>query len=124
MGVHTGDVALAGGEYVSLDVHRAARIADAAHGGQVLVSDATRSLVEDGLPAGSALVPLGEHRLRDLDQTRSLFQLTVEGLRNRVDPMPVLRAAIEESALGRLIAEGSAMTTEQSVRLALEEPTG
>lgn len=87
MGVHTGDVALAGGEYVSLDVHRAARIADAAHGGQVLISDATRSLVEDGLPAGSTLVPLGEHRLRDLDQTRSLFQLTVDGLRSDFPPI-------------------------------------
>ena len=49
MGIHTGDGVLGGENYIGLDVHRAARIAAAGHGGQVLVSDATRVLVEHAL---------------------------------------------------------------------------
>src|SRR5438309_6974502 len=66
MGIHTGDGVLGGDDYVGLDVNRAARIADAAHGGQVLVSGATRGLVEHALPERVALRDLGEHRLKDI----------------------------------------------------------
>ena len=59
MGVHTGEGTLGGDDYVGIDVHRAARIADAAHGGQVIVSDATRGLVEHTLPEGASLRDLG-----------------------------------------------------------------
>ena len=47
IGVHTGEATPAGDRYVGLAVHRAARICDAGHGGQVLVSETTRSLLED-----------------------------------------------------------------------------
>ncbi len=66
MGLHTGLGTLGGDDYVGVDVHRAARIAGLAHGGQVLLSDATRALVEDGLPPTVQTRSLGEHRLRDL----------------------------------------------------------
>ena len=66
MGLHTGEPTLAGRTYVGLDVHRAARIAAAGHGGQVLLSEATRVLVERELPPGVSLRDLGEHRLKDL----------------------------------------------------------
>ena len=66
VGVHTGEGTLGGDDYVGLDVHRAARIADAAHGGQVIVSDATRGLVQHALPAGVSLRDLGLHRLRGI----------------------------------------------------------
>jgi class 3 adenylate cyclase len=46
MGVHTGDVQLSGGDYVGMDVHRAARVSAAAHGGQVLLTEATRAVAE------------------------------------------------------------------------------
>src|SRR5207245_10682903 len=49
IGLHTGEAAVVGGEYVGIDVHRAARIASAAHGGQVLVSGSVRAIVEDAL---------------------------------------------------------------------------
>ena len=52
MGLHTGSPQLVGDHYVGLDVHRAARIASAGHGGQILLSDVTRGLVENALPAG------------------------------------------------------------------------
>ena len=63
IGAHTGEGVLGGNDYVGIDVNRAARIAGAAHGGQVLISDATRGLVEHALPVGTDLTDLGPHRL-------------------------------------------------------------
>jgi class 3 adenylate cyclase len=80
MGVHTGEGTLGGDDYVGIDVHRAARIADAAHGGQVIVSDATRGLVQHALPAGVSLRDLGPHQLRGIADPERLHQLVVEGL--------------------------------------------
>jgi predicted ATPase/class 3 adenylate cyclase len=80
MGVHTGDVDLAEREYVGLDVHRAARISDAGHGGQVLVSETTAELVGKALPADLRLRDLGVHRLKDLRESERLYQLVIEGL--------------------------------------------
>jgi hypothetical protein len=68
MGVDTGEAEVRQGDYVGLDVHRAARICSAGHGGQVLISSATYALVADELPADVALRDLGEHRLKDLDR--------------------------------------------------------
>ncbi len=82
MGVHTGEVVLGETGYVGMEVHRAARICSAGHGGQVLISQATRELVEDDLPDGIALRDLGEHRLRDLERPQRLSQLVVDGLPN------------------------------------------
>jgi predicted ATPase len=70
IGVHTGEPLVTEEGYVGLDVHRAARIAAVGHGGQVLVSQATRELVgPDGL------VELGEHRLKDLTAAERIYQL-------------------------------------------------
>ncbi|MEP6681387.1 MAG: adenylate/guanylate cyclase domain-containing protein, partial [Chloroflexota bacterium] len=80
MGLHTGEAMLGGENYMGLDVHRAARIADAGRGGQVLLSDTTRALVERSLGEGIGLRDLGEHRLRDLTGTERLFQVVAEGL--------------------------------------------
>ena len=71
MGVHTGECDFDGSTYVGLDVHRAARIAAAAHGGQVLLSEATRALVVDGIPPGASVSDLGVHRLKDLTAART-----------------------------------------------------
>jgi predicted ATPase/class 3 adenylate cyclase len=80
MGLHTGEGMLEGGTYVGLDVHRAARIAAAGHGGQIVLSSASRGLVEHALPHGVALKDLGEHRLKDLSHAEHLFQVVIEGL--------------------------------------------
>src|ERR687891_2066235 len=80
MGLHTGVGMLGGDDYVGIDVHRAARIASAAHGAQVLLSEATRGLVEYSLPPGTALRRLGEHKLRDLAHPERLYQLVIDGL--------------------------------------------
>ena len=78
-GAHRRGV-LGGDDYAGLDVHRAARITDAAHGGQVLLSDATQGLVQHTLPAGASLRDLGEHRLRGLEDPERLHQLVGDGL--------------------------------------------
>jgi predicted ATPase/class 3 adenylate cyclase len=80
MGMHTGEGTLGGDDYLGLDVHRAARIAAAGHGGQVLLSLATTELVRGGLPEGLGLRDLGEHRLKDLARPEHIFQLTIEGV--------------------------------------------
>ncbi|CAN5708933.1 hypothetical protein BH23CHL7_BH23CHL7_23390 [soil metagenome] len=80
MGMHSGAARLGGDNYVGLDVHRAARIAAAGHGGQVLVSGATRALVADTLPSGTHLRDLGERRFKDLDQPMHIWQLDIDGL--------------------------------------------
>jgi predicted ATPase/class 3 adenylate cyclase len=70
MGIHTGTPYVTDEGYVGPDVHRAARIAAAGHGGQILVSSSTASLVED-----DSLRDLGEHRLKDLAAPERLYQL-------------------------------------------------
>jgi predicted ATPase/class 3 adenylate cyclase len=81
IGLHTGEGRLGGESYVGLDVHRAARITSAAHGGQVLLSAPTQTLVSLSLPDGVSLKDLGEHRLKDLDHPEHIFQLVAPGLR-------------------------------------------
>jgi predicted ATPase/class 3 adenylate cyclase len=71
MGLHTGTPHLTSEGYVGVDVHRAARIAAAGHGGQVLVSESTAALVRNA----AALVDLGEHRLKDLSAPERIYQL-------------------------------------------------
>jgi class 3 adenylate cyclase len=80
MGLHTGEGVLGGGDYIGIDVNRAARIAAAAHGGQVLISDATRVLVGHALPEGGTIRDLGSHRLKDFDEPRPLYDLVIDGL--------------------------------------------
>jgi predicted ATPase/class 3 adenylate cyclase len=92
MGLHTGEGVLGGDDYVGIDVNRASRIADAAHGGQIIVSDATRGLVKHALPEGVSLRDLGEHRLKDIDHPEHLHDLTIEGLPAEFPPPRTLDA--------------------------------
>src|SRR6266516_2111363 len=80
MGMHTGEPQRSAEGYVGLDVHRAARIMSAGHGGQVLLSQTTRDLVEHDLPTDVSLCDLGAHRLKDLGHPQRLFQLVIAGL--------------------------------------------
>ena len=91
MGMHTGDGVPAskeaGADYVGIDVHRAARIANVAHGGQVLLSGATATLAAPDLGEGTTLRDLGEHRLKDLAVAESIHQLVLAGLPNDFPPL-------------------------------------
>lgn len=89
MGLHTGSPLLVAGHYVGFDVHRAARIGAAAHGGQILLSTATAELARgalDGLPTATELRDLGEHRLKDLRAPERLWQLVVDDLPHAFPP--------------------------------------
>ncbi|MFN2589628.1 MAG: adenylate/guanylate cyclase domain-containing protein, partial [Actinomycetota bacterium] len=80
MGMHTGRAVLVGDDYMGLDIHVAARIAAAAHGGQVLVSEVTHPLVERALPRGVSMRDLGRHRLKDIEQPLHLWDVVIDGL--------------------------------------------
>ena len=75
IGIHTGEPLVSAGLYAGLDVHRAARVMGAGHGGQVLLSETTRAMVAREPPEGLSLRDLGEHRLKDLLAPQRLFQL-------------------------------------------------
>jgi predicted ATPase/class 3 adenylate cyclase len=92
MGLHTGAPISAETGYVGMDVHRAARICAAGHGGQILISEATRALVEDDLPAGVALRDLGHHRLKDLSRPQHIFQVVASDLPRDHPPLRSLDA--------------------------------
>jgi class 3 adenylate cyclase len=80
IGIHSGDADSSAGRYVGLAVHRATRIGAAGHGGQVLVSSATRELVEDDLRDGISLVEVGTIPLKDFDRPERIAQVEAEGL--------------------------------------------
>jgi predicted ATPase/class 3 adenylate cyclase len=92
MGMHTGEGRIRGGDYLGIDVNRAARIAAAAHGGQVVISDATRGLVQGALPDGVALRDLGQHRLKDLVNPERLFDLAIDELASDFPALKSLEA--------------------------------
>src|SRR4051794_31840506 len=87
MGIHTGEPRNASEGYVGLDVHRAARICSAGHGGQILVSQTTRDLVAEELKQPLGMADLGAHRLRSLDgPAQRIFQVTGPGLARDFPP--------------------------------------
>ncbi len=87
MGLHTGEPRVTEAGYVGMDVHRAARISAAAHGGQILLSDTTHALVVKDLPAGVSLRDLGQHRLKDLAHPHRLFQVLAADLPAEFPPI-------------------------------------
>jgi len=103
MGLHTAEPEVGDERYVGLGVHRAARIGGAAHGGQVLLSSATRGLVEDEA-GGVAVRELGSYRLKDFDRPERLFQLEIDGLLSKFPP---LRAEAAPSRRKRVLLAGA-----------------
>ncbi len=89
MGVHTGEPQLTEEGYVGLDVHKGARIAAVGHGGQVILSQTTRALVD------ADVRDLGVHRLKDLSAPERVYQLEVEGLRCDFPPLKTIEAGMK-----------------------------
>jgi peptide/nickel transport system substrate-binding protein len=101
MGLHSGEPLVGEARYVGLGVHRAARICAAGHGGQILLSNVTRELVEDDLPDDVELRDLGEHRLKDLPRPEHLFYFVVEGLPSEFPPLKTAEGGPVEGIAGR-----------------------
>jgi len=93
IGMHTGEGIAGGDDYVGLDVHRAARIAAAGHGGQILLSDATRILASAATSGGIAVRDLGEHRFKDIEEPERVHQVLVRDLPGDFPPIRSLDAA-------------------------------
>jgi predicted ATPase/class 3 adenylate cyclase len=131
IGVHTGSPRIHDGGYVGIDVHRAARIAAAAHGGQVVISEATAHLLTQSLCEGLSLRDLGGHRLKDLNLPEHLFQLVIPGLQTNFPPLRSLGAVsslpVEVTPLvGRRteLGELEALVLDREVRLVTLTGTG
>jgi WD40 repeat protein/class 3 adenylate cyclase len=96
MGLHTGEPVVGATDYIGLAVHRAARICSLGHGGQILLSSATRELLEDDLRAGISFRDLGRRRLKDFDRPEHLFQVVVGDLPADFPPVvSVVAEAVE-----------------------------
>jgi predicted ATPase/class 3 adenylate cyclase len=90
MGLHTGEPRVMGHDYVGMDVHCAARICSAAHGGQVVVSETTERILAGQPIEGVALDDLGEHRLKDFSRPMRLHQIVADGLTADFAPLRTL----------------------------------
>jgi len=87
MGLHTGEPWLAESGYVGMDVHRAARIGNLGSGGQVLLSNATASIIQEELMKGVDLLELGEYRLKGIPRPERIYQLAIDGLPSEFPPL-------------------------------------
>ncbi|MBA2373078.1 MAG: adenylate/guanylate cyclase domain-containing protein, partial [Chloroflexi bacterium] len=125
MGLHSGEAHLAGDDYGGFEVNRAARIANAGHGGQIVLSGSTRALVADALPVGVLCRDLGEHPLKDVPRPERLYQLDIPGLTATFPPLRTSRPElgnlptrlttflgreVELGDLGRLLDAGRLVT--------------
>jgi DNA-binding NarL/FixJ family response regulator/class 3 adenylate cyclase len=111
--IHTGEPALGESGYEGLDVHRVARICGAGHGGQVLVSQTTRNLLEAGQVPEAEFQDLGEHELRGLPRPERLFQLIAPDLPAEFPPL--------RTENGRDDADPSAVTEGRGLRVVLAD---
>ncbi len=123
MGLHTGEPDLTEDEYVGMDVHRAARIASAAHGGQVVVSASTADAIDGHVP-DLTLKDLGWHRLKDIPEPEHILQLVADGLEEEFPPLkslgtPTNLPPFPTPIIGRdgELAEITAQFTDAGVRL-------
>ena len=116
MGLHTGEPIVTDEGYVGSDVHRAARVMSAGHGGQILLSQATARLID----ALTKLTDLGEHRLKDLSAPERLFQLgetafpalnTLYQTNLPVVPTPLVGREHELAELVEILAAGDRLLT-------------
>jgi class 3 adenylate cyclase/CheY-like chemotaxis protein len=118
MGMHTGQAIFADQDYLGIDVHRAARICFAGHGGQILMSEATQTLLPDDLERRD----LGSYRLRGIPGPERIYQLLAPGLGDDFpalrfvdhddDRPPALRVVLADDSV--LLREGIALLLEQA----------
>ncbi|MEM8729733.1 MAG: adenylate/guanylate cyclase domain-containing protein, partial [Pseudomonadota bacterium] len=87
IGLHTGEVTFLRSEIVGLNVHRAARVCDAGHGGQIVVTQDVQTAVGDTTGLGFSFEPLGRHRLKDLRYPEVLFGVKASGLDRDFKPV-------------------------------------
>ena len=122
MGLHTGEPWSASEGYVGLDVHRAARICAAGHGGQILISQMTRDLIVEDLRPPMGVIDLGVHRLRSLDTALRLYQVTGPGLAADFPPPRTTETRRNNLKLEVTSFIGREREIEQATRMLGESP--
>ena len=95
--LHTGAAETRDGDYFGPPLNHVARLLAIGHGGQTLVSEITRDLSRDRLPAGMTLKSLGEHSLKDLSRRETVFQLCHPDLPQAFPPLKTQLAPVDES---------------------------
>jgi predicted ATPase/class 3 adenylate cyclase len=122
MGIHSGEASEESTGLVGFEVHRAARIAAVAHGGQIVLSATSADLVRDALPQDASLLDLGQHRLKDLGHPEQIFQLQADGLEVHFPPLRSLDNPALANNLPAQLASFVGRTAEVAeVRLLSEE---
>ena len=123
MGLHTGDVVRRDeGNYVGPAIIRAARLRNLAHGGQTVLSEATRELVIDALPEGVGLRDLGVHRLKDLSRPERVFQLCHPDLPSEFPSLRSLDAHPHNLPMQRTTFVGRSAEITTVIGLLADEP--
>ena len=123
IGVHAGDVLRRDeGNYAGPVINRAARIRNAAHGGQTVLSQATAELTADNLPEGAWLVDLGVHRLKDLSRPERIFQLCHPDLPAEFPPLRSLDARAHNLPVQRTSFVGREVELAKVKALLADEP--
>jgi class 3 adenylate cyclase len=123
IGIHTADPELGADRFVGLGVHRAARICAAAHGGQILVSNATRELIEDDLPESVELGDLGAFQLKDLERPERIYQVVGSGLAADFPPLRTSSAEDGVTAFVGRVDELADAVAARGVGTASDEPS-
>jgi class 3 adenylate cyclase len=118
MGLHTGEPSVGEEGYLGMDVVRAARICSAGHGGQILLSETTRTLVGNNIPAGASIRDLGQAHLKDIQHER-LYELALE---DRPGEFPPPKTTPERTAADDLAAQIERKVHEQ-ILASFDKPT-
>ena len=119
IGIHTADPEVGADRYVGVGVHRAARICAAAHGGQILVSNATRELTEDDLTDSVELRELGAFQLKDLERPEQIYQVASPGL---PDDFPPLRTSSADEGVTAFVGREDELADAVAARAVGAEP--
>jgi predicted ATPase/class 3 adenylate cyclase len=115
IGIHAGEPQVEKDGYIGLDVHIAARICAAGHGGQVVISRAARDIVGGDPPAEISFRPLGSHRLKDVQKPEQLFQLVGPGMPETFPPLRTMGGATLPALHHRLVGRRQDLTTTLSL---------
>jgi hypothetical protein len=115
MGLHTGEPSVGEEGYLGMDVVRAARICSAGHGSQILLSETTRALLGNDLPAGVSVVDLGQQNLKDVQHER-IYQLALDDGPASFPPLKAEKPKSSSDVLAEKIQRHVEEQIEQSLR--------
>jgi class 3 adenylate cyclase len=124
MGLHTGEPAVGAEGYLGVDVVRAARLSAAGRGGHVLLSETTRALLGSSLPEGVSVHPIGERRLKDMDDPERVYELAIDGVEQPEEAAPAATSAEDWERRHKELVERMTARINERVFRTLERSLG